>query len=705
MANSWDFNGTQYCPPHFSAWSKIQLGWITPTVISQSGQYVLNQAETNPEIYRINTGFGSGEYLLLENRQNAGFDCTIPQGGLAVWHIDDNTGYNTEGYPGQGGWPGNGNHYRIALLQADGNYQLEKGINRGDSGDMHHAAGVDAIGPGPANHPNTDTYKNGSITQTGIIISDVSVSASSMTFCLNGCDSVVAAPSGLAATPQSTSNIALSWSDNSNDEDGFTIQRSSNGSTWSALASAGSNVTSYNNTGLSAGSTWYYRVQAYVGAETSAWSNTANATTLQSPPATPTGMNAVAVSVSQINLNWVDQAGNESGYRVERSANGSSGWSQLASKGANTTTHSDTGLSANTEYFYRVVAFNSAGDSGYSGVASATTDAPPPYVDYVAQGQSTSEGSVSGGYTNTHDDDGSVQSITEQQSGGNPRKRRSSLSHVWTFNVTSGNSTTLTANAWSGGSSDGDNFLFEYSTDGSNYSSAFVVSSLSSGNTQSAGLPGGTSGTVYIRVTDTNNSQGNSATDTVYVDYLVIRVDNTPVSPPAAPSGLAASAVAYNQIDLAWSDNASDETGYRVERSTGGSYNVVATLGSNANSYSDSSVSELTSYNYRVVALKGATASSPSNVASATTPEQPAGGAISLSANGFKVKGKQQVDLSWSGSTASSVDIRRNGSLIATTSNDGAYNDNIGAKGGATYQYELCDAGTSNCSNTVTVVF
>ena len=80
-------------------------------------------------------------------------------------------------------------------------------------------------------------------------------------------------------------------------------------------------------------------------------------------------------------------------------------------------------------------------------------------------------------------------------------------------------------------------------------------------------------------------------------------------------------------------------------------------------------------------------------------------GAISLSANGFKVKGKQQVDLTWSGSSAIDVDILRDGNIISTTTNNGAYNDNIGAKGGATYQYEVCDAGTSNCSNTATVVF
>ena len=57
-------------------------------------------------------------------------------------------------------------------------------------------AGVDAIGPGPGNYPNTDSYKNGNIVQTGITISDVSASGASMTFCLNGCGSSLPALAG-----------------------------------------------------------------------------------------------------------------------------------------------------------------------------------------------------------------------------------------------------------------------------------------------------------------------------------------------------------------------------------------------------------------------------------------------------------------------------------------------------------------------------
>lgn len=184
MANSWGFDYSQHHPPHFCAWSKIELGWVTPTVISADGIYSIDQVETTPQIYRIDLGYPLDEYLLIENRQPIGVESAIPQGGLCIFHIDDQADYDTEGYPGQSGWPENGNHYRVALLQADGNYNLEKNQNRGDSGDVYHAGGVSQIGPGPGNHPNTDAYQDGIISVTDNLIHSISSSGATMSFTL-----------------------------------------------------------------------------------------------------------------------------------------------------------------------------------------------------------------------------------------------------------------------------------------------------------------------------------------------------------------------------------------------------------------------------------------------------------------------------------------------------------------------------------------
>jgi len=80
-------------------------------------------------------------------------------------------------------------------------------------------------------------------------------------------------------------------------------------------------------------------------------------------------------------------------------------------------------------------------------------------------------------------------------------------------------------------------------------------------------------------------------------------------------------------------------------------------------------------------------------------------GGITLTATGYKVKGRQKVDLEWSGATSGSVNIRRDGSIIGTTENDGAYTDNIDRVGGQSHIYQICESSSSNCSNEVTVTF
>ncbi|WP_181918895.1 S8 family serine peptidase [Wenzhouxiangella sediminis] len=81
------------------------------------------------------------------------------------------------------------------------------------------------------------------------------------------------------------------------------------------------------------------------------------------------------------------------------------------------------------------------------------------------------------------------------------------------------------------------------------------------------------------------------------------------------------------------------------------------------------------------------------------------GGDISLSANGYKNKGRWTTDLSWSGATSSDVDIYRDGSLLTTVSNSGSYTDATSFKGGGSLTYQVCEAGSTTCSDSVTVVF
>jgi titin len=268
--------------------------------------------------------------------------------------------------------------------------------------------------------------------------------------------------------------------------------------------------------------------------------------------------------------------------------------------------------------------------------------------------------------------------------------------------VAPGSTVTLYANAWSSGSSDGDSFVFAYSADGANYTDMFAVANTSDTGHSAYSLPATTQGTVYVRVTDSDHSAGNRAQDTVYVDHLYIRSLAQPGDPPAAPSGLGATAASASQVDLTWIDNAADESGFQIERSSdGASWSQIDTAGADATSYADTTVSPNTIYQYRVRAYNGSGSSGYSNVASASTPD-----GLSLAANGYKVKGKQVVDLAWSGGSATSFDIYRDGNPIASGVAGNDYTDNIGVKGGGSYQYQVCEAGSlTSCSNAVQVVF
>ena len=98
----------------------------------------------------------------------------------------------------------------------------------------------------------------------------------------------------------------------------------------------------------------------------------------QTPPDAPSGLAATTVSSSAIDLSWADNSNDESDFEIERSPGGSNSFANIGSVGANVTTYSDSGLSSDTTYDYRVRATNGSGNSNYSNIATATTDPATP---------------------------------------------------------------------------------------------------------------------------------------------------------------------------------------------------------------------------------------------------------------------------------------------------------------------------------------
>jgi hypothetical protein len=179
-------------------------------------------------------------------------------------------------------------------------------------------------------------------------------------------------PSTLTATPASASTIELAWS-NTAGESVYRVERSTEGGAtgWTPVTNVGQNVTGFTDSALSAATTYFYRVIAVRDGVDSVPSAIASATTIIDPPATPT-LTAQALSSSEIVLTWSDVA-TETGYRIERSDDGGTGWSTIGTAGQDVTSFTDAGLTSGTGYAYRVIAINAGGESVPSTPAFTTT--------------------------------------------------------------------------------------------------------------------------------------------------------------------------------------------------------------------------------------------------------------------------------------------------------------------------------------------
>src|SRR2546425_4685345 len=257
-------------------------------------------------------------------------------------------------------------------------------IERSTDGGSHWTTIVSNTGSTATTYANkglasgiTYTYRVSAIT-VSLLTSSPSNTASATTF------TVPRAPTGLTATASLSSQINLSWtaptSDGGSAITGYKVYRSTSSGTETGYVNLG-NVTSYTNTIVTPGVTYFYKVAAINSLGVSPQSNEASATAITVPTA-PQNLQATA-GTTNVTLSWNTPSNNGgsaiTGYKIERSTNSGSTWSVLVSNtGSTGTTYSNTGLSPDTTYLYRVSAINSAGTSSPSNTASATTNQQSP---------------------------------------------------------------------------------------------------------------------------------------------------------------------------------------------------------------------------------------------------------------------------------------------------------------------------------------
>ena len=392
---------------------------------------------------------------------------------------------------------------------------------------------------------------------------------------------VPGAPTALSAAASGSTRINLSWtapaSDGGSAITGYRIEVSSDGgATWTDRVANTGITTTYAHTGLAAGTTRHYRVSAINTHGAGAPSDVASATTETTVPGAPTALSAAASGSTQINLTWTAPASDGgsaiTGYKIEVSPNGTSGWTdRVADTGITTTTYAHTGLAPGDTRHYRVSAISTDGSGTASNVATATTETTVPGAPTALSAAASGSTRINLTWTAPASDGGSA--ITGYKIEVSPNGTSG-----WTDQVA--NTTTTTTTYAHTGLAPGDTRHYRVS----------AISTDGSG---------------------TASNVANATTETTV---------------PGAPTALSAAASGATQINLSWTAPASDGgsaiTGYRIEVSSDGGSNWtdrVADTGITTTTYSHTGLTAGTTRHYRVSAINTHGAGAPSDVANATT--------------------------------------------------------------------------------------
>ena len=414
-----------------------------------------------------------------------------------------------------------------------------------------------------------------------------------------GIELLAATAGGLTVNPPSSTNalavswsqIDVSWQDNSSNESGFEVHRSTTGPSgaFNLLATTAASATSYSNGGLSGSSQYCYEVRAFKTTGNkrsySAFSSAACATTPAAPvPAAVSGVHAAPAYGRWIGLTWTDNSSDENGFRIERSATASGPWASIATPGPNVTAYNDFQFFGGNEQgvCYRVFAVNSYGDAAPSNVSCTAIPAFPTNLAATIPGD--------GGVNLTWSDNSAVEDgyVVLRTSGGAD----------WSVHAT------LPANTTS-------------------YHDAGLTPNV----------------TYWYEVRATKDGGLSDYSNAVQVVLAT--------TPPAAPLDLGVVPQSSSSLYGSWNDVSTNEAGFRVERSSdgGASWVTALTLRVDESYFTDQGLSAEQQVCYRAIAFNNLGDSPPSNTACTTPPAAP----TDLTVTGVDAV---TVDIAWTDNSA-----------------------------------------------------
>lgn len=373
------------------------------------------------------------------------------------------------------------------------------------------------------------------------------------------------APSGLAAIAFDPQWINLTWTDNSDNEDGFKVERcqgatafcNATPSAWSRIALTGRNVNYFGDTGLPSSTTYSYRVLAFNVTADSARSNTSTATTPTSPP--------VASNVPSL-LNGPAPLAVTFDGRGSYDPDGTVvSWNWDFGDGSTATGSVSSHTYAAAGYFYSTLTV--IDDTGAPSTAFATIHVQGGGARSEATGDAGDVfgGVFSGSYLDTRTQDGVAEVLIESQTGGSPSTRKSQLEHEWSLTVAPGGSQSFFVDAWHTPNTEGDDFEFEYSRDGASWTPMVTVTRTTDTSAlQSYAFGTDVSGPLRVRVRDLDRTPGRGQADKVWIDEMFVSSSASPGHCGEAASGTALSGTAfagtaltvskdpYGRLTLAW---------------------------------------------------------------------------------------------------------------------------------------------------------
>jgi len=408
-------------------------------------------------------------------------------------------------------------------------------------------------------------------------------------------------PTGLAAVSGS-GQIAVTWNASAFAAS-YVVQRSTNGgSTYTTVNSP--TTTGYNDTNVTNGHTYYYKVAAVNVTGTSAYCTPVSAT-YSLPPTAPTGVNGI-LGNNQVTINWTSVTGATS-YNVKRSLVSGGPYTTITSPATNSGT--DTGVSSGTTYYYVVSAVNTGGESANSGEVGVNVIPPPLFAvncgNGGAVGQFAADADFTGGST------GNVGATITTTGLVNPAPQavyqsyRLSMTNYTIPGFTPGASYVVRLHFaetfWSGTGSRTFNVVINSGTVLTGFDINATAGGKNIATIQQFTLPADSNGQFVVVF--------QKVKDNPVINGIEIRS-----VPPSAPTNLTATLSGTSQVVLAWTAPSGTNT-YNIKRSTvsGGPYTTIASTA--AVSGTDTTATYGTAYYYVVTAVNNGGESVVSNEA------------------------------------------------------------------------------------------